>query len=114
MNIKLLEFDISKSKEFCLNNNIIDDDFEDNYNLFILNINKNKQVELDTYEKNLFDIDYYKIIKNNIKNLIVLNKFQLEYIKKLSSDDKNELIDIFNNTINCINVLHLCTIKITT
>jgi hypothetical protein len=60
---------------------------------------------LDKNPQKIFDIDYYDIIKDDIKNLRVLNKYQLHYIKQLSHKDKNELFDIFNLCIASINEL---------
>ena len=47
----------------------------------------------------ILDIDYYKIIKDDIRNFRPLNKYKLEYIKKLSHECKDELIDIFNQCL---------------
>jgi hypothetical protein len=54
---------------------------------------------LDKDSSKILDIDYYNIIKDDIKNLRALNKYQLDYIKKLSHEDKNELFDIFNSCL---------------
>lgn len=51
----------------------------------------------------LFTIDYFEIIKDDIRNLRILNKYQMEYIKGLSHEYKNELFDIFNECIATIN-----------
>ena len=51
----------------------------------------------------IIDIDYYKIIKDDIRNCRVLKKYQLEYIKKLPSECKDELIDIFNDCLVLLN-----------
>jgi len=58
----------------------------------------------------IIDIDYYKIIKDDIRNCRVLNKYQLEYIKKLPSECKDELIDIFNDCLILLNEV-VATIK---
>ena len=47
----------------------------------------------------IFSIDYYEIIKDDIRNFRQLNKYQLEYIKELSHEDKNELLELYNNCI---------------
>ena len=52
---------------------------------------------------NIFDIDYYEIIRNDVANCRCLNSYQLEYIKNLSHEFKNELFDIFNDCILCFN-----------
>jgi hypothetical protein len=51
----------------------------------------------------IFDIDYYEIIKDDIRNFRALNKYQLEYIKQLSNEEKNELFEIFNDCIKSFN-----------
>jgi hypothetical protein len=51
----------------------------------------------------IIDVDYYKIIKDDIRNCRVLKKYQLEYIKKLPSECKDELIDIFNDCLILLN-----------
>jgi hypothetical protein len=53
----------------------------------------------------IFDIDYYEIIKDDIRNFRALNKYQLEYIKQLSNEEKNELFEIFNDCIKSFNDL---------
>jgi len=60
---------------------------------------------LDKNPSKIFNIDYYTIIKDDIKNLRVLNKYQLDYIKKLSHEDKNELFDIFNSCLSSFSEL---------
>jgi hypothetical protein len=52
--------------------------------------------KLDKNPSKIFSIDYYEIIKDDIRNFRPLNKYQLEYIKKLSHEQKNELFDIYN------------------
>ena len=49
------------------------------------------------------DIDYFEIIKDDIRNCRALNKYQLDYIKQLKDEYKNELFDIFNNCIKVLN-----------
>jgi hypothetical protein len=51
----------------------------------------------------IIDVDYYKIIKDDIRNCRILKKYQLEYIKKLPSECKDELIDIFNDCLLLLN-----------
>jgi len=55
--------------------------------------------QLHKHPSKILSIDYYEIIKDDIKNIRPLNKYQLEYIKELSDEKKNELIDIFNDCI---------------
>ena len=58
---------------------------------------------LHKHPSKIFKIDYYEIIKDDIRNFRTLNKYQLEYINDLSHECKIELIDIFNNCIKAIN-----------
>jgi hypothetical protein len=60
---------------------------------------------LHKYPHKAFDIDYFTIIKDDIRNCKSLNKYQLEYIKQLSHEQKNELFDIFNVCIDTLNKL---------
>jgi hypothetical protein len=49
------------------------------------------------------DLDYYRIILDDIKNLRPLNKYQLEYIKyNLSDNEKNEIIEQYNKCLKFI------------
>ena len=44
--------------------------------------------------------DYYEVIKDDLRNFRPLNKYQFEYIKStLSSEDKDELLRIFNESV---------------
>jgi len=58
---------------------------------------------LHTHPSKIFNLDYFTIIKDDIRNFRVLNEYQLKYIKELSHEDKNELFDIFNNCIKTFN-----------
>ena len=55
--------------------------------------------QLHKHPSKIFNIDYYEIIKDDIRNIRPLNKYQLEYIKELSHEYKIELINIFNDCI---------------
>jgi hypothetical protein len=48
-------------------------------------------------------MDYYAMIKDDIRNMRALNENKLEYIKNICDDKKNELFDIFNDCIVTIN-----------
>jgi hypothetical protein len=49
------------------------------------------------------NLDYYRIILDDIKNLRPLNKYQLEYIKyNLSDNEKNEIIEQYNKCLKFI------------
>lgn len=43
-----------------------------------------------------FDIDYFLVIKDTIRNYKLLNAEQLKYVKQLNDKKKNEIIDLFN------------------
>jgi hypothetical protein len=60
----------------------------------------------DRPENKILTIDYLNIIKDDIRNYRPLNEYQLEYIKKIDDETKNEIIDIFNEClINFANYL---------
>jgi hypothetical protein len=69
----------------------------------------NADVIIPTYYYNnkdlskIIDIDYYNIIKDDIHNCRVLNKYQLKYIKKLPGECKDEIINIFNDCLILLN-----------
>lgn len=53
---------------------------------------------------NLITLDYFSIIKDDIRNMRPLNIQQMEYITtQISDDKKNELFDIFNQCLTTIN-----------
>jgi hypothetical protein len=55
----------------------------------------------------ILDIDFYKMIKDDIRNCRTLNKYQLEYIKELHDEYKYELILLLNDCIKmCIELLN--------
>jgi hypothetical protein len=60
---------------------------------------------LDKDPSKILSIDYFNIIKDDIKNYRALNKYQIEYTKDLSHEYKNELIEIFNECIIAFNEL---------
>jgi len=43
--------------------------------------------------------DYYEVIKDDIRNFRPLNKYQFEYIKTIPTEDKDELLHIFNDSL---------------
>ena len=47
-------------------------------------------------------LDYFEIIKDDIRNYRALNEYQLKYIKELSHECKNELFDIFNQSLHIL------------
>ena len=50
----------------------------------------------------IFDLDFLNIIKDDIRNFRKLNKYQLEYIKRLPDEDKYELILLFDHCFDSI------------
>lgn len=60
----------------------------------------------NTYETICVKINYLTIIKDDIRNLRKLNKYQLSYIKyDIDDNSKNEIIDIFNHSIGSVSDL---------
>jgi len=51
---------------------------------------------LDKDPRKIFDIDYYVMIKDDIRNYRALNEYQMKYIKELSDECKNEILDMLN------------------
>ena len=69
--------------------NIIDD-----------NINYTIHPEHALYKSPLHkSIDFYSVIKDDMRNFRPLNKFQLEYVNALSHNEKNELLAIYNSVV---------------
>jgi hypothetical protein len=62
-----------------------------------------KYYNLHKNPNKLFDISYYKIIKDDIRNCRLLNEYQINYIKTLSHEEKNELFDIYNQCTKLYN-----------
>lgn len=60
---------------------------------------------LHKHPSKILKIDYYEIIKDDIRNFRSLNEYQMDYIKDLSSEYKNELLDIFNDCVKKFNEL---------
>jgi len=50
----------------------------------------------------IFNLNYFEIIKDDIRNFRSLNKYKLEYIKDLSHEDKFVLISIYNDCITTL------------
>ena len=62
---------------------------------------------IKSYSK-LLDIDYFTIIKDDIKNIRPLNIYQLEFIKtELSNENIYELICLFNQCVESVNDIML-------
>ena len=52
--------------------------------------------------RDALDIDYFAIIKDDIRNFRKLNEYKLDYINKLPAEYKTELLEIYNECMNCI------------
>ena len=50
--------------------------------------------------RKIFTINYFEMIIDDIRNFRKLDKYKLEYIKKLSHEHKNKIIDIFNDSLD--------------
>ena len=48
------------------------------------------------------DLDYLFIIKDSIRNFRKLDKYQLQYIRGLDHETKNELFGVFIDCMNCM------------
>jgi len=59
--------------------------------------------KLDKDPSKIFDVDYFNIIKDDIRNYRTLNEYQMKYIKELPDECKNELFDLFNDCIKIAN-----------
>jgi hypothetical protein len=59
--------------------------------------------EIHKYPSKIFNLDYYEIIKDDIRNYRELNKYQMEYIKEIKDVYKYELIELYNKCIKSIN-----------
>ena len=53
--------------------------------------------------------DYFYSIKDDIRNYRPLNKYQFEYIKNIPSEDKDELLVLFNESLRVLTESILCT-----
>ena len=54
---------------------------------------------LDKHPSRILNVDYLHMIKDDIRNFRQLNNYQIEYIKDLSHEDKNDLLELFNDSI---------------
>lgn len=52
--------------------------------------------------QDILKIDYFYMIKDDIRNFRPLNQYKLDYIKDLSHENKNELFNIYNECIKTI------------
>ena len=58
-------------------------------------------------ESLVLDVDYLTVIKDDIRNLRPLNKYQISFIKyNVNDDNKNDIIELFNDVLKtCIDVI---------
>jgi len=53
----------------------------------------------------MLNMNYFEIIKDDVRNFRKLNNYQMEYIKDLTNDEKNELFNICNDCIGLLKSL---------
>ena len=53
----------------------------------------------------ILQMDYYEMIKDDIRNYRDLNKHQMEYIFNLEDKYKNEILELFNHCIKMVSVI---------
>lgn len=58
--------------------------------------------QLHKLPSKFLDLDFYEIIKDDIRNCRKLNAYQITYIKNLKEDYKNELIELLNQSLGCL------------
>ena len=59
--------------------------------------------EIHKNPSKILNLDYFEIIKDDIRNYRELNKYQLEYIKEIKDEYKFELIELFNECMQAMN-----------
>ena len=57
---------------------------------------------IDFYEQKM-ENEFVNSIKHHIRNIQVLNEVQMQYIKTLPPETKNELFEIYNDCIRLFN-----------
>lgn len=57
---------------------------------------------IDFYEQKM-ENEFVNLIKHHIRNIQVLNEVQMQYIKTLPPETKNELFEIYNDCIRLFN-----------
>ena len=95
INRKLLK--ILEVSDFTYDDNFVWDQPKEN------GLNNCDPIIPDYYKKTcdkILDIDYYELIKDDIKNYRKLNKYKIDYILTLSCEHKNELLIVFNDCLN--------------
>ena len=86
------------SKEFDLPEIVFEETIR--YDAPIENGLSNSDIIIPSYYKlhkhpsKILNIDFYEIIKDDIRKCRILNKYQLEYIKEIQDEYKYELIDV--------------------
>jgi hypothetical protein len=61
--------------------------------------------QLHKHPSRIFKLDYFEIIKDDVRNCRILNEYQMKYIKEVPEECKNELFDIFNECLKVLNDL---------
>jgi hypothetical protein len=56
-------------------------------------------------DNRIFEIDYFNIIVDDVRNVRRLNPYQMEYIRQLPDEDKMEIIEEFNSMWDTIHTL---------
>ena len=56
--------------------------------------------QLHNHPSKIFHVDFFEIIKDDIRNCRSLNNYQMEYIKEIKDEYKYELIKLFNECLN--------------
>jgi hypothetical protein len=51
--------------------------------------------------KSFLSVNFFEIIKDDIRNMRKLNEYQLKYIEDLNHSDKIEVINLLNNSLDC-------------
>lgn len=85
--------------------NKIADEFKTNVSL---DWSTNESQQMLVIVPNNNDIDnlrtkYFNSIKDDVRNMRILNTRQIEFVKNLTHDEKNELFDIMNSCLITIN-----------
>lgn len=91
------------SKEFGLDEVVIDESLikepPKEFGLKNSDIIIPSHYHFDKHPSKILEIDFYEIIKDDIRNFRALNKYQLEYIKEIKDEYKFELIEMLNKSI---------------
>ena len=61
--------------------------------------------QLHNHPSKILTIDYFEIIKDDIRNFRELNHYQLDYIKLLTHEQNNDLFDIYNQCSKLFSII---------